>query len=653
MADIEQLKRMRRRAHEAGDTDAARRFTARIKAFNQSEATPEPVEEQAHLGHKIGAAIDGMAQGLTFGYSDEIAAGLDSGFGLLGDYDKSLAEERARMAENKRLAGGYELGGQLTGVITSGTGLAKLGLLASARLAPHATLGQRVKAGSLDGLVGGLLYGSGTGEDLKSRLKNAAIGGSFGASLGGVLPVAGSVIRTATQPVRSALTARLNPEQFQSKKILERFQADGVPLDQAQRRMKDGLNLADVSGEAGRNLLRTTTNMPGKAQSRVASRLAIRQMQQGDRLKESLSKTFADPDGYLTVKDRIAAKAQEIAKPLYDEAYANPVPFSRSLEAILTTPAGKEALRKATAIAGNEQKPFVQWFANVADDGTVSIKRVPDMRAWDYIKRGFDDVIEGQTDSITGKVTNAGRAVVGLKNRMLKELDQVNPAYAEARKTWSGFAKMDEALEYGKSALNKSPEEVRRVLNNMSEAEIQSARIGMAEALRGKIDKAGFTHNAILKIFGNRQDVARLRAMFKSNSDFQAFRRTIIQEAKKQKTFNAVRGNSTTARQLMDMYEASGINNDAVGAATDLASGRVGAFVQRLGGWLSRIGGMTPEVADGISQKLLATNPASVKQLFKSLDRFEKAQIAGERKSALIRDAINRVITTQTVQIAN
>ena len=95
---------------------------------------------EATAGHKIGAMIDGAAQGLAFGFSDEIAAGLDSGFGLIGSYDESLASERKRMAENQRLAGGYRMAGEVPGMVAGAVGMAapKAAASVATKIAPTA-----------------------------------------------------------------------------------------------------------------------------------------------------------------------------------------------------------------------------------------------------------------------------------------------------------------------------------------------------------------------------------------------------------------------------------------------------------------------------------------------------------------------------------
>ena len=61
-------------------------------------------------------------QGLTLGFGDEAEAGLKTGFGLLGDYDETVADIRSNIKdfrrENPELALGLELGGGLgTGIL--------------------------------------------------------------------------------------------------------------------------------------------------------------------------------------------------------------------------------------------------------------------------------------------------------------------------------------------------------------------------------------------------------------------------------------------------------------------------------------------------------------------------------------------------------
>lgn len=652
MADTQRLAQALKNADAAGDTQAASRIA---QAIRQTQAEQEPEKEGFVTPNGPDPISTKVLQGATFGFADEIIGGLVApgrmllhgetlSEGFQNGRKAFLGAEKFAEENHPTLSTVAEVGGALA----TGGALARGGLLASTRLAPQAGLGARTGAAALDGAIAGAAVGAGNSDGLEGRASGAVSGGLTGAAIGGAIPAAGDVIKGVASPVINSIKARINPQGFATQKISERLANDGTDLAQVQRRLSNGQNIADTAGNSTRDLLRTSTNIAGNARNQVTTSLTLRQIGQGDRLKSAISRTFADPDSFLTVKDELAESARAAAKPLYEKAYAKPVPFSFELEKILDTSAGKAALRKASQIASNEQVPFAQWFANIADDGTTTIKRVPDMRAWDYIKRGLDDVIDGQTDNLTGKVTNQGRAVVGLKNRLLSHLDEANPDYGKARKAYAGAAQIDEALEFGKNSNKLSPEAVRRKVSSMSAAEKEAARIGAAETLRKSIDDSGFTTNAIRRIMGNRSQFQRLRALFDNPSQFKAFRKEIFSEARKQKTFEAVRGNSSTARQLADMQDAGGLQ-EAGGLAADAAQGNVGRVISGIGNIIVRAGGLTPEVADNIGRQLTTTNPSKVNNLMAQLQNIERAQMASSQKSKLIQDAISRVTINQTV----
>lgn len=165
----------------------AQKELMRRKAVAEIERRKSAPQE-ARWDHKVGAAIDGVAQGMTFGFSDEIAAGMASGGGLWGDYDEELASERGRMAENKELAGGYELGGQIAGGLATGAGLMKSGVT---MLAKKPTV---LKAAGEGALYGGA-YGAGSSEE-GERLEGAAKGAVTGAVTGGALQGGANAVKS-------------------------------------------------------------------------------------------------------------------------------------------------------------------------------------------------------------------------------------------------------------------------------------------------------------------------------------------------------------------------------------------------------------------------------------------------------------------------
>ncbi|MDX1222691.1 hypothetical protein GOL85_13260 [Sinorhizobium medicae] len=506
-------------------------------------------------------------------------------------------------------------------------------------------------AGAKEGAVYGGLYGAGSGEGAVDRATDAVSGAVMGGAIGGAVPVVAGGVKKVVKPVADAVKARVNPAGYANEKIAERLADSNMSASQAAARMdREGLSLADVGGNSTRSLLRTTTNIPGKAQDTVGSKLTLRQMGQGDRLKAAVSRTLADPDGYLAAKDDIAQTAQQLAKPLYDQAYRKPVHYSESLEAILETPAGKEALRRAEILAANEQVPFQQLFINVADDGaSATVRRVPDTRGWDYIKRGMDDMIDAGKDSITKKLSNEARIINNLKDRMLSEIDSANPAYKAARQAWGGQQSLDNALEFGRDAMNQSPEAVRRQIFKFGPAEKEAARAGAAEWIRNAIDKRNFTQNAILKFFSNRQQVKNLRALFDNDAQFKTFRQTIFAEAKKRATYEAVKGNSSTARQLADMAETGGLREGAEFVGNAVRNGPVSATLQWVGSRLRMLGGLTPEVAENIAQRLTTSRPDAVRQIAGELAKIERAQLTAAQRANAVQAMLSRSLAAPTV----
>jgi hypothetical protein len=583
--------------------------------------------------------LDVGLNGLTMGFGDKGAAALRSAF-TDKTYEQELEAMRQRTEGARERAGMAGTVAEIGGAVAAPIGLASKGVTLAGRFGTTAMTGAKGLA-ARSALMGaeGAAYGA------TSALGNDADigqGAALGATAGALVPVAVAAGRALTKPLSDAVRARLNPEGFAAEKVSQRL-SSSMDIDQAGRRMAahPGLSLADVGGKSTRDLLRTAVNIPGPARDRVASQLTLRQMGQGDRLKSIVAKTIADPDGYMAAKDEIADTAQRVAKPLFDKAFKTPVHFSETLEGVLRTPAGRSALNKASQLAGNEQIPFQQLFINVTKDG-ASARRVPDARAWHYIKMAFDDMIDAQTDTITKKVTNEGRILIGLKNKMLAEVDRFNPAYKAARNVWAGQKSLDDALEFGRKAAMQSPEAVKRTVANLSASEKEAARAGLADWIRSQIDQRGFTQNAILRFFSNRQQVKNIRALFDNDEQFATFRKAIFGEAKKRATYEAVKGNSTTAAQMMDLAEAGGLADGSNAARTAVTSGPLTATMQFVGSRLKMLGGLTPQVADNVAKMLTAAQPRQVASIVQELSALEKARLTAAQRSEAIQSLIVR-----------
>lgn len=561
----------------------------------------------------------------------------------------ALREERAFQAQRDDADPYASTTGRVAGGLLSGIGLTKAGAPFMGALPADAGLAAKVAQSAKAGALYSGLYGLGSGTDAADRITEGAKSAATGAVIGGAIPLVAATVGAVTRPIRNAIKGYAFPDEYAAQKVAERLDDAGLSVDQAAAKMAKtpGLSLADVSGKPVQNLLKTTTNIPGKAQARVQTQLAQKAMQQGDRIRTAIKTMFADPDGYLAAKDDIADTAKTLAGPLYKQAYETPVPFTKSLEDILDTPAGQAALAQAERLAANEQQPFQQFFINMTSPTTGTVRRVPDARAWDYIKRGFDDVIDSQKAGMFGKSNNETRILMSLKNKMLSEIDDVNPAYAAARKIWSGQASLDNALEAGRSAMTQSPEATKRIVADMSSAEKESFKIGVADWLRNQVGKTGFTNNALLKFFANRDQLANLRAAFDDDAQFKAFRQAMFAEARKRSTYNVVTGNSSTAKQLADMAESGGLRETADFVKNAATGNIVGGALNFIGSRMRMLGGFTPEVADSVAKKLMATNPQQVKAIASQLRQIEQSAISADQKRQFVFKLIAPLISEQ------
>lgn len=586
------------------------------------------VSQPAPLSRSIDSAVRGAADALTFGLADEIAAagGAATGIGgTFGDYSGNLERQRAenkiRSAEDPISSTAGMLGGAaLSSALIPGAGAE--------------TLLGRVGQGALTGAGQGAAYGFGSGEGgVGNRLENAAVGGAIGGALGGALPAVTDAAGTLLSPITKSLSAWRNPEGMANSKVLSVLDKVGITPDELATQVAErpGMAAADLLGAQGRNMLRAATNASPEARAATTDALIGRQMDQAARLKSALTDTFADPDSYVQSANSLREAARSAAAPLYEEAYKTAMPMTPSLQSFLFTPAGKSALEQAQKLAANERKPF-------------SSSQM-DARGWDYMKRALDDMIGAQTDPLTKSVSNEGRILTGLKNAMLNEVDAANPAYKAARAAYAGPAQINDALEFGLKALDMRPEQLKNAIAGMTPEQLQAVRTGAAENVRKMLDTASPTNDMTVRAFGTPQREANMQALFESPEKYAVFKGQLADEMAKRQTYNAVRGNSTTAAQLNDMAQLA----DSGPLDTIMRNGPVRGAIELALKGLGKAGGMSGKVGQSVAEKLMSSDPAVLGGLANSLNDLAASGASKQAQTAAIQDMVTRMLSTSAV----
>lgn len=261
------------------------------------EATNKDIENEAR-GDNWGGAARNLAQGATFGFADEIEAGLGAEAQGVKDWLESLPEEeKARMRSDKKYAlqaiknrpaeeferkaydrllqnarqsyKGYSKEHPVLATALNVAGGLVPSAIAMGATIPSAfakgtmSLGSNMlRGGAISGLEG-LIYGAGTGEGAKDRLVNAGWGGLLGAGVGAAVPFAvaglGSIGNSIRRIIRSGQKAPTEGQIAETilKKVVEETGQSGAA---AKRNANILFQAAQVGDEAIQDAAENLTN---------------------------------------------------------------------------------------------------------------------------------------------------------------------------------------------------------------------------------------------------------------------------------------------------------------------------------------------------------------------------------------------------------
>lgn len=177
------------------------------------EAVKRGLIEDARPGivQQVDDRVRAVARGVPIigGAMDEISAGLNTGFGFLGDYDKALQQERSRDkqfdASHPKESTALQIGGGVAGAVA---GARQFGGLPVPATLP-AKMGAGAAGGGLLGMWEAFTRGEGGAENRVADAKSAA---GPSAAIGGVLPLlgygVGKVYDAFKKPAPSGVTVK-------------------------------------------------------------------------------------------------------------------------------------------------------------------------------------------------------------------------------------------------------------------------------------------------------------------------------------------------------------------------------------------------------------------------------------------------------------
>lgn len=347
-------------------------------------------------------------------------------------------------------------------------------------------------AGTLEGAVSG--YGRGEGEGrLAEAGTGAALGGGLGFAIGGALPGVSAAIRAGFENIKGRsvgqIAKTLGISTDAAKVVRTALENDDLAAATvALERAGSSSMLADA-GPATQRLLDVSVTSGGAAPKVAGEAVTARAEQAGARMTTVLDDLLGAPEGVATAQRSIRQGTQEARNRAYRVAYAQPINYSsgrgRYLENLLKR-VPQSAINRANELMRLEGVESAQILAEVAENGAVSFKRLPDVRQLDYITRAMGDVAEQQNAlGKLGGTTQLGRATANLQRDIRKVLKKEVPLYEDALDVAADAISRTRAVEAGADILKAGTtrEAVADALKGASRAERDAAKAGLRSAI--------------------------------------------------------------------------------------------------------------------------------------------------------------------------
>ena len=506
-------------------------------AFDLSTAKPlgqeKPTEET--IPTWMGTTRQAL-QGGTFGLADEIASGLTAGIVAPMDENRSFGEIYSdSMADFKRERQGFkqenpvvstlaEIGGSVLPAAKAGKYLYDI------LTPPGSSLIKKTRNMFGIGAVEGGLYGAATSDDrVSGGVQGAAIGGSTALIAPPLLSLLGGTLKGAGNWVYQKLSDTPKKEVERALRITA--EAEGLDADEVVKLMDElgpDATLMDL-GENFRLLTKTQVAKVGPAKTKVKQFIDDRQKGQQGRLLDTIEETSG-----LSGKDfkgsinELSERMQKEADPLYKKAYETPFEVTPKIQAILKTPSGKKARKKAKeAFQDNAGAGF--------SGGNVEIL--------DEVKIQLDDMISSAYSR--GK-PNEARRIKNLKKDLVAEIDAAVPEYAQARNVWEKGSNAKESAELGQNIFNNSPDDLADEIANMTDGEKRLFRMGGLRAVEDSLGNRGVSGDAGKFLSDKPNMKKRLGLLFEDDEAVEALQKQIDSESAFTQTKNIVRGGSPT-----------------------------------------------------------------------------------------------------------
>ena len=325
--------------------------------------------------------------------------------------------------------------------------------------------------------------------------------------------------------------------------------------------------IGDIGGETTRRLARSASNLSSEAGDALSGAVSDRFASQGDRVVDIL-KGFGPSSAGKTL-DELQAAARKSNAPAYEffRRQSERGAWTPELENLAQAPAVQDAIRSVVKTGANKtvvdgmppiRNPFTTDAAGNLRlarqaDGSIAY---PNGQFWDYVQR-----------ELRGKAGEAARAgnndlardFGNLRKALVDHVDELFPAFKTARSGAAHFFQAEDALEAGQKFVmsRMANDEARKAVGQMRPAERELFAEGFRSDLIAKIREIGDGRDIVKSVFGNPAMRERVEIAL-GKSQAAQLQAALTVESALLPLQAAVKGNSTTAQQIIGLAGAGG-----------------------------------------------------------------------------------------------
>ena len=602
-------------------TEAEELELLELEAMAQGVTAPLAPQSNTPTVSMPQAAWEGVKRGTTFGFGDEIQAGVAAGtvglanmagvntYGLTASqaYEQALQDLRRDYDLAREQQTIPTIGGEIIGGL--GTALARPINIAAKGAAAYAAKGvpQTLATATGLGAASGGVYGYGTGEGgVGERLQNAGTNALYGGGGGlvgaGVGQAVGSGAKSLVERVKAfnaakqkvrvppSVTSVLSPSQQLSQITEASIPQNSKFSDISGRGMSKVISalkkdypdnyeqildvwsktdepLAVVAGNTlNRRAMGAAQYEGGFGQTKDYFKQAIPEAK--ERLMKSAQENIGDASAFYTDIDDFVARGRAKAAPLYDKAY------EKTITGIEFKPEVQKAIKSARNV-------YESRLAGLPDNSVEVL---------DYAKREIDDLITSARR--TGDDNRAGY-LKEIKNEFVDVMKKQVPEYRKALETSGDYLSMRSNMENGIKFDKLDPELLKNTYKGLAKTDAEAFKLGVSKRVASLIDDVNEGANPYNRVFGSEAKRKRLQSILSPNE----YKKLEIDMKSTNKLFeqrNQILGNSTTTSKALAALELS--DEELLNAITSPAATTIG--------WLKNRVGMGDKTADQVAKIL-------------------------------------------------